>query len=462
MTPLLIPLGVVGSSKLPLSPYWIAIYGSETNVSNPYGYEAPQGMSVDQSGNSYIAGFGYPDYGSSSDPVGLLAKQNPMGELLLQKSFGIASATECHLFGVDADSSENIYIHGRAGGRVGTSSTFWNYYFVAKLNQQSNSISWQKQIGDGTAAGSYSGFHHNNNDIDQSGNFYTSVFKKEGAVSEYYITKFSSAGSASWVKKLASTEYGFFDKLKVDNSGNVFTGYDVALSGSFSEARAMITKLDSSGTLQWAKKLNMTSTSQYSSLLGMSPDNSGGVSIAGYGYDNSNSEIYGFVTRFSSSGTTVWSRKILNALARDVSVGSDGSVYVYGDDRSPGSSKMLLMKFSSLGTLIWQRDISGLGAGQVSSIEVDSNNDIFISFAYFNSDSGSKTGMVTLKLPSDGSLTGTHGGILTYSPSALSDSAMSIGFVDVSVSSTSVSLPYSNSSLLLSDESIEFKRINVR
>jgi hypothetical protein len=123
---------------------------------------------------------------------------------------------------------------------------------------------------------------------------------------------------------------------------------------------------------------------------------------------------------------------------------------------------MLLMKFSSLGTLIWQRDISGLGAGQVSSIEVDSNNDIFISFAYFNSDSGSKTGMVTLKLPSDGSLTGTHGGILTYSPSALSDSAMSIGFVDVSVSSTSVSLPYSNSSLLLSDESIEFKRINVR
>ena len=59
MAPLLIPLGVVGSSKLPLSPYWIAIYGSETNVSNPYGYEAPQGMSVDQSGNSYIAGYGY-------------------------------------------------------------------------------------------------------------------------------------------------------------------------------------------------------------------------------------------------------------------------------------------------------------------------------------------------------------------------------------------------------------------
>ena len=462
MAPLLIPLGVVGSSKLPLSPYWIAIYGSETNVSNPYGYEAPQGMSVDQSGNSYIAGYGYPDYGSSSDAVGLLAKQNPMGELLLQKSFGIASATESHLFGADADSSENIYIHGRAGGRIGTSSAFWNYYFVAKLNQQSNSISWQKQIGDGTEAGSYSGFHHNNNDIDQSGNFYTTVFKKEGSVSEYYITKFSSAGSVSWVKKLASTESGFFDKLKVDNSGNVFTGYYISPSGFSSDSKAMIAKLDSSGTLQWAKKLSVTSASQYTYLFGMSPDNSGGVSVVGYGYDNSNSEIYGFVTRLSSSGSTVWSRKILNSIARDVSVGSDGSVYVYGDDRSPGSSKMFLMKFSSLGTLIWQRNISGLGASQISSVGVNSNDDIFISFGYFNSDFGSKTGMVTLKLPSDGSLTGTHGGVLTYSPSALSDSAISGSYADVNVSSTSVSLPYSNSSLLLSDESIEFKRINVR
>lgn len=469
---LIFSFGSVSEINKKKSDYWISIYGSRTDVQNPLGYETSQGMDIDENGNTYLAGFGYIDYSSNTNSDALLVKLDNFGELVFQKSYSVegVGAEENWLYGVSADTdNDRIFIHGQSGG--GSHPNFWNYYFVTAMNDSGTNILWSKRAGDGTPEGSFKGFHHQNNAIDSSKNFYTVVVKTlqpQLNVYEYryYITKFNSSGAVQWVRRPYSAQNGFYDKLTVDQSGNVFCGYDLSPTKQFPEADAHIIKLNSSGTLQWSKVLT-TPEPFYSAILGMTPDNLGGVIAVGYvsTTDYENYMLYGFVTYFNSSGSPVWSRRVDSALFRGAAVGPDGSIYVFGrDDTNPQiSNNNILIKLSSSGNVMWQRNISGINPGFNYEVRVNQNNDIYIPLSQFNENGQAFSAMGTIKIPGDGSMTGSVTSDISYLPSSLTVfSSIPLSWSNESVTIFSESIAYTNAISSIIDESIEHERKDIR
>lgn len=463
--PLLIPFSTIGSAKAEPSPYWVSIYGSETDISNPYGFEASQGIAVDSQGNSYIAGYGYPDYDADSDPTGLLVKLDPFGQVIYQKGFKESGFAECHLLGVEVDSNDDVLVNASIGG--GSFPDFISNFVMMKLDSSGN-ILWQKEAGNGSTD-YFTNFHQNNDGVDGSNNFYTAFEFRNFDTNEYkyYLTKMTSSGSTSWIKELSNSNEGFYDKLDVDSSGNVFTGFDVAAGGSFTNAKAMLTKLNSSGSLLWSKQMYIAQDfvaeeDAFTQIIDIAADNAGGAVVAGY-YSDSNqteSEIFGFLMKFDSNGNTTWQTKLPGLYMRSVAVAPTGNIYTYSDEVY-GNDLKFVTKFNSSGTIQWHRNLEGVDPGFNTDLKLDVNENIYLGMSYFDDPSGRKNAMVVVKLPPDGSLTGNHG-FVSYAAASITQSSISYIYNNSPTTVSNAPFSYSNASFTVSTPTIESDRINIK
>ncbi len=402
--------------------FWIGLITGSTNQ----GYE----ITTDSSGNVYTVG--------SSDVSGRdiqIIKYNFLGVIQWQRSLGSTSSFYADGWGINVDSSGNVYVSGSSDYAGGSGALI-----VAKYNS-SGSLQWQRYAKDTlTAIGA-------SVDVDSSGNVYvvgsTGLTIGEDDLQRLTIVKYNSSGTLQWVRRMqdtgsSSTEgWGVF----LDSSGNPHVCGYRSSGGSY-----LIAKYNSSGTIQWQVQLAASNSPAYSIAL----DSSSNIYIAGQGPGASAADL--FLVKYNSSGTLQWQRRIGGAntdVAYYVSTDSSGNVYITGYGLSEAAvSYCYIVKYDSSGTIQFQRrffsaSVSTYGYG----IKIDSNN-IMNVVGYSNVGGAAKA--FILKLPNDGSKTGTYsvaGYNFTYEASSLTGATPTLSSSTTTLTNETATLTNGTSTL---------------
>ena len=378
--------------------YWIATLDGSNNKSDGF-----YGVRVDSSGNVYCSGYTYSEGAGSQDMI--LAKYNSSGTLQWQRILG--SGDGDRVMGIVLDSSDNVYVCGYVAQRL----------LIAKYNP-SGAIQWQRTL--------YDTLYTTGTDIevDSSDNLYVSGYTAAALggdqTSKALVAKYNSSGAIQWQRTLNNPNYHMYAYgLALDSSGNVY------LAGDYSSSSAkeiFIAKYNNSGTLQWQRYIG-GSGAQEGWDVGV--DSSDNVYVIG----NNNASGQGgadvLIAKYNSSGTIQWKR-ILGGTASDeahaISFDSSDNVYFSGK-ANDSLTRILIAKYNSSGTIQWQRTFGGSTSGSSDSwgMTVSGSNVYVVGMTRSHSSlSTTGTAAIVVKLPNDGSLTGTYGSF-TYATSSFTD-----------------------------------------
>lgn len=310
-------------------------------------------------------------------------------------------------------------------------------------------ITWQTRLNGGQTA---QNLRPNPNGLDSSGNLYAYTASGGGTA---FLGKFTNTGTVSWQRTIsrASTTNNGTGFTHLDGSNNV---YYCVFHSDTSAVRFLtgLYKYNSSGTIQWQTGIN-TSLNTGFFPVGFNGNSSGVTAMV------LSPRISGplmVVTSVNASGSGVFYRQLTgstNPTSVDVAVSPDGNIYALG---SVGQA-LYVIKYNASGTIQWQRKITSSSTNfgtQYASISVADNLNFFVGTSERNS-TGKALG---LRLPTDGSLTGTYvigGQTITYATSTdLTDSSISIvwtsqGFTDSagSQSFTTSSASFANTTYTL-------------
>lgn len=228
---------------------------------------------------------------------------------------------------------------------------------------------------------------------DSSSNVYVCGETNDGQAC-FAVAKFDSTGALVWQRKVKENNFGRGAAVAVDSSGNVYaTG--VVVSSTPSVQNCVFTvKYNSSGVLQWQRKLTDNSALGY----GIAVDASGNVYVTGVA-SNDGTNDYCIVAKYDTSGTLQWSRNFRQSVSegRGIAVNSSGDVYVAAS--TSANAYIALVKYNSSGTLQWQRRLDQ-GSGFARGVALDSSGNPYI-VGYANDGSNY---ILTAKYNSSGTL----------------------------------------------------------
>lgn len=340
------------------------------SLTDTYSSHAAAGNSVivDDSGNSYIAGYAKNSSGGSD---AFIAKYNSSGTIQWQKTIyngsQSASVRNDTIWSLAFNSNQtNIYFAGRAPD---SGITIYGVAFVGSLSISTQNINWSR--------------------------------------------KYYSVGSNGDTSALTVTS---------DASNNVYvggqTGYNVYIDG-------YIMKLDSSGTLQWHKTIN--SSNNNIQTLGITVDSSGNVYAGGWTYVSGNPK--GWIVKFNSGGTLQWQK--MTSVGMYVSkLYADTSGNVYAVCSHVDSKIMYYIKIDSSGSILYQGSITATTNYFYGASSVGTNNFILDSETDFCilSNNGLGTRMYVTKFPSGSAYVksvSAYSDTITYAASSISLSTSS-------------------------------------
>ena len=340
-------------------------------------------VSTDSSGNVYTAG-----RTNASGQGGydfLIAKYNSSGTEQWQIAFGTNSPHTEEAWGIDVDSSGNVYVSG-VYVISGTSQSGWA---VAKFNS-SGSLQWQRYLYSGSGDYAFKlAFNDNQGDVYVCGQ---AVGGQGG--DDAVVAKFDgSSGNLSWQRGLGASSTQNWRNIAIDSSNNIYL-----IGNDGANSKALVAKYNSSGTIQWQKYFGHGG---WQSGFGIAIDSSDKIYI---------------------SGTT------------DNNAGPGG-----------GASSFIA-KLDTSGDLEWQRSLGSTQSdGDNTQISVDDTH----FYVTTRTASGSQSGdnILVAKLPVDGSGTGTYGDFTYAEESGMSMSTSSLTAFGTSLSNGTPSLTRSTSSL---------------
>lgn len=352
-------------------------------------------------------------YATGNDGTKIItSKYNTNGSVQWQKGLDNSSATGLDVaMGAAADSVGNVYGSGYRA--------LWKY-------NASGSIVWQKNITSTTTGGYWFGIR-----VDASGNIYSNRATSNDGGTALTTYKIDSTPAITWQKTLtasgANKSWRVTDNsVAVDSSGNVYVIFSQYDEGIPQFDHGLLTKYDSSGTIQWTRKIVI---GIYGQMAAITIDSAGNIYVS-YG---SGSTSQRYLSKFNSSGTIQWSRELsggttgpyFSGLATD----SNDNVYAVGRTLSSTNERMLIVKYNSSGTIQFQRTIiatltAGGAArnGRLNACSIDVPNGFIVISGILD------TEFFTARLPIDGSKTGSYSlGTYTmvYGASSLTDASAS-------------------------------------
>lgn len=402
--------------------YWISRLGG-TGSDVPYGRP-----SVDSLGNVYIAG------STGQTTVDFFTAQlDSFGAVTWQRF--LVSGSNDNGYECCIDSSSNVYTVGF--GNISNQPRAQ----IVKYNS-SGVIQWQYYFG-ASATGEY----YFTVTADPSDNIYAAgqEFTMRGSGSAW-IVKLNSAGSVIWqIYSYPVSQQAYVNSITTDASGNVYAAGQT-YNNTYGNVCAL-TKLNSSGTVQWERQLAVSNQGN----LGASSvvDSSGNVYFTGYGITGSYYVV--IVAKYDSSGSLLWQRQLSSALgnmiSNSIAMDSDGNVYVCGYGPTVSTTQLFIAKYNSSGSLQWQRTLDGSQSEVGYGITVKGNSIVVAAYSNTSPISGTLETLL-LKVPTDGSLTGTYGPY-TYSSSSYTESASSA--LSFSNSSSTLSSGYNRNTLTFTD-----------
>lgn len=391
LTSKIISLGDLGSES-----YWIARLVS---ASTEYG----NGVVTDEDKNVYVLG-------NTTTSTLFAAKYSSSGSLLWQKTYSYLTT---------ANVSTNLISASATSLAIGARTSSTNASVIL-INKSDGEITLQKSVpnmyADATSAAVAA---------DSSGNIYIGCFYYASSYVRPVIVKFNSSLTIQWARPKTDLGSGYYIYgCYVGPSSDIyFCGWSTLSAGSTVQA------YNSSGSTSYAGRRLLGNGRSY----GVVVDSSGNVYVAcglvsGYGY----------IVKYNSAGVLQWQRKMQTStylsFFGSIALDSSGNVYACGYTRttaSAGSELGLVVKYSPDGTLQWQRTLGTSPASSVSfnKITLDSSNNICLSGSV-------ATDAITVKVPSDGSKTGTYGSYV-YSASTLTESASTFSEGNFSLSPSS-------------------------
>jgi hypothetical protein len=403
---------------------WIATLGDRAGTT-----DAGFGIAVDSSGNTYVAGTAASQGAGGDD--GLVAKYNASGVIQWQRVLGGTGADAFKY--VDVDSSGNVYVCGftQVSGTAGI--------LVAKYDT-SGTIQWQRTL-DGAVTEDARGIV-----VASSGNIYIAGFtNSQGAGAlDVIIAKYDNSGTIQWQRILGDSGNDYGLSIAVDSSENVYVSGMTNSQGA-GGLDALITKYDTSGTIQWQRILG-GSGNDYA--LNLTVDSSGNVYISGLTTSAGAGGNEGLIAKYDTSGTIQWQR-VLGSVGNErldgIAVDSSGNLYVVGGSDNFGTFAIVIAKYNNSGTIQWQRSLDSSGTEQGVAIRVDNLGNYYIIGNTDGVDPGGQE-LLIAKLPTDGSLTGVYSGF-TYAVSSLTAATSALTAATSTLTAATPTLTPATSSL---------------
>lgn len=251
---------------------------------------------------------------------------------------------------------------------------------------------------------------------DSSGNFYGCGYTRRSGNNQYpYLVKYNSSGTVQWTLVLQpqvqqftgggvdTANYGTNAAVSVDSSGNTYVSLRHTTNSQIPTFTDKLMKFNSSGVQQWVRITDVLRNGASDGTYLYSADNPTGTTIR-------------VVATDVSDGTIAWERTLtgsgLSLSVKNVLV-SGSYVYITSQvtDSGAGVSGDLgitWVKMSTSGSFVWDRHIYAAGAVPVTTY-FNSAGPSAIANAKMYSVLKGLGGLTTVKLPLDGSKTGTLG-----------------------------------------------------
>jgi len=379
---------------------------------------------------------------------------------------------------LDINSVDTIAVHTDGSVYSGCycsdgSNSDWKSYLV-KLDK-AGAVSWQRTVDNDGRSGDASGCQ-----VDNAGDVYQCGQKNISDGDGQWLHKFNSSGTIQWQRRLYGDKHEAARDIVVDSSDNVYTVSEQELSSESGKQQGLIAKYNSSGTLQWQKRMYWILSSkqfreQYKAAIDSNDDIYVVGSLYGSGYyergcllkmddggtedwirtqaisggnlrsrgcavDSSDNVIVSsyhesggvytqYIIKYDSSANLVWKRKIGHGtsdsftrcnIIQGLAVDTDDSVYGIGACSGTGTGDWVWVgKWNSSGTLQWQNrirkernddwaSVTSFGV-EGTSIATLGNHSFYLVMRVGSTGSAYHECLAVLKLPADGTLTGSHG-----------------------------------------------------
>lgn len=294
----------------------------------------------------------------------------PLG--LLSQGGGAGGVLANWMASLSSASSDIAYgVYYDASGNSFIAGNSGTNAYLAKLDSSVASISFQTSITNGTSA-IFNGV------ASDATNVYVAGYTNNGTAYVALTAKYNSTGTLQWQRKLtAASNNAFAYGVAADSSGNVYicgqnynTGF--SLNGSFTA------KYNTSGTLQWSAS---NGTSATETMWAVAVDGSGNVYSVGQ--RSSSGAVW---QKFSSAGSSLASARLYssgNEKFYGIAVDGSSNSYCIGYDGNTGYP--MFNKYNSSGTLQWQRTLNGLNVtSQRAGVAVDSSGNSYHVMSYPN------------------------------------------------------------------------------
>jgi hypothetical protein len=273
------------------------------------GFDITPTTATDADGNVYIAGgttgtLGEDNNEDSRDA--LIAKYDSLGNLLWTKQFGTSSTDS--IYGIATDNQGHFYVVGfTEGDLAGTKQAEVSDTWLAKYDSDGNQL-WIEQFGEATISQGFS------IDVDDDSNVYISGITvkpaTEIATDDLWVTKYDTNGNRQWFTEVGSSAFDESYAVTVSNDGSVYAaGWTLGdLAGENAGVYdGVLTKLDNDGQVEWTRQFG---TADYEWTWGVDTDSQGNVYATGWTLGDLAGENAGsydvFLAKYDSEGNQVW------------------------------------------------------------------------------------------------------------------------------------------------------------
>jgi len=317
------------------------------NYSGPrYGWDAPNSIIVDKSGNIFITGYCYV-FGVDYDFVTI--KYSPDGDQYWIARYNGLDNDADGAVAIAIDSSGNVYV---AGDSYGLTSDF--DFTVVKYDGILGSEQWVKK---------YNGPGYSSNyvaeiTIDKWGNIYVtgSIFNSSTGY-DYITIKYNSSGEQQWIASYNGPGNGpdYARSIEIDDLGNVYvTGYSYSWETYFDYTTI---KYNSNGVQLWVARYD--GPGHYiDKAYDVAVDHLGNVYVTGMTFSFQTDIDYTTI-KYDANGVLQWKEEYNGPInyideAIDLTVDLAGNVYVTGGSFvSHMNIDCITIKYKTDGTIEW-------------------------------------------------------------------------------------------------------------
>ena len=283
---------------------------------------------------------------------------------------GTSSSSPITVSGLTASTAYTFKVKGTNSTATGPESAASNS--ATPISVLYSSAIWDNQntgLGNGVTTFQLEPLKHT---VDSSGNTATVGFRA-GNLGAYdgkgYVTYRNSSGTRVWTAYVSDVTY--LSGAEFDSSGNLYVVGRIVSGGG------VIVKYNSSGTLQWQRKFEVTGVTADlpTAFTAVTVDSSGNIyAVGNFAHNTTNQKTHGYIVKYDSSGSITWQRKIAPNAGWDTSTNSgvfpqgvltdsSGNVYVSGYSKTQPQTNQnytasFLIKYDSSGTMQFDRSVS--------------------------------------------------------------------------------------------------------